>query len=38
MVTRYFHDHVLAEAMGLKAAATSGASLFYALDAEGLAG
>jgi len=38
VVARYFLDHVVPEAMGLKAAATGGAGLLYALDAEGLAG
>jgi hypothetical protein len=38
VVARYFHRHVVAEASGLKASATAGAELLYALDAEGLAG
>ncbi len=37
VVARYFLDHLVPEAAGLKAAALGGASLFYALDAEALA-
>ncbi|ANY18997.1 Acyl-CoA dehydrogenase [Tsuneonella dongtanensis] len=33
---RYFLDHVVPEALGMAAAARSGADLFYALDAEAL--
>jgi len=38
VVARYFLDHVVPEASGLKAAAAGGAKLLYALDAEALAG
>ena len=37
VVARFFLDHLVPEAMGLKAAAVGGAGLFYALDAEALA-
>jgi hypothetical protein len=36
VVARYFLDHIVPEASGLKAAAMGGASLLYALDAEAL--
>ena len=38
VTVRYFLDHVVPEATGLKAAATAGAGLFYELSAEQLAG
>ncbi len=38
VVARYFLDHVVPEAAGLRASATSGAALLYALDAATLAG
>ncbi|MGB3754009.1 MAG: acyl-CoA dehydrogenase [Parerythrobacter sp.] len=38
VTTRYFLDHIVPEAAGLKAAATGGADLFYSLTAEQLAG
>ncbi len=38
VVARYFLEHLVPEAMGLKAAATAGSALLYALDAEALAG
>lgn len=38
VTTRYFLDHIVPEAAGLKAAATDGAELLYALSAEQLAG
>ncbi|MFC0589793.1 acyl-CoA dehydrogenase family protein [Novosphingobium aquiterrae] len=38
VVTRYFAEHIAAETRGLKAAATAGAGLLYALDADVLAG
>jgi len=38
VVARYFAQHIATEAMGLKAAATAGADLLYALDAQALAG
>ncbi len=38
VVARYFHDHILPEVAGLKAAAMGGSSLLYALSAEALAG
>ncbi|NMW32641.1 acyl-CoA dehydrogenase [Altererythrobacter sp. RZ02] len=38
VTTRYFLDHVVPEAAGLKASATHGAALLYALSAEQLAG
>ncbi|WP_379548623.1 acyl-CoA dehydrogenase [Qipengyuania sp. DSG2-2] len=38
VTARYFLDHVVPEAAGLKAAATAGAELFYALDADALMG
>jgi hypothetical protein len=37
VVARYFHDHIVPEAAGLRPAATAGAALLYALDAEALA-
>jgi hypothetical protein len=37
VVARYFLEHVVPEAAGLKAAASAGAALLYQLDAEGLA-
>jgi alkylation response protein AidB-like acyl-CoA dehydrogenase len=36
VVARYFLDHLVPEALGLKAAAMGGASLLYTLDAEAL--
>ena len=38
VIARYFIDHLVSEAAGLKASATAGADLLYALDAETLAG
>jgi hypothetical protein len=38
VVARYFLEHVVPEAAGLKPAATAGAALLYELDAEALAG
>jgi alkylation response protein AidB-like acyl-CoA dehydrogenase len=38
VTARYFLDHVVPEAAGLKAVATAGAALFYELTAEQLAG
>jgi 3-(methylthio)propanoyl-CoA dehydrogenase len=38
IVARYFAEHLVPEARGLKAAATAGAGLLYALDAAALAG
>ena len=38
VIARYFLEHLVPEAMGLKAAATAGSALLYALDAEALAG
>lgn len=38
VTVRYFIDHIVPEAMGLKAAATAGAALLYAIDSEALAG
>jgi len=38
VVARYFLEHVVPEAAGFKAAATGGAALLYALDADALAG
>ena len=38
VIARYFIEHLVPEAHGLKAAATAGAGLLYALDAEALAG
>lgn len=38
VTTRYFLDHVVPEAAGLKAAATAGADLLYTLDADALTG
>jgi alkylation response protein AidB-like acyl-CoA dehydrogenase len=38
VVARYFVDHIAPEARGLKAQATGGAGLLYALDTEALAG
>lgn len=37
VVARYFAEHIAAETRGLKTAATAGAGLLYALDAEALA-
>ena len=37
VVARYFIEHLVPEALGLRAAATAGAGLLYALDAEALA-
>tara|TARA_B100001179_G_scaffold218776_2_gene191800 strand:- start:673 stop:2418 length:1746 start_codon:yes stop_codon:yes gene_type:complete len=37
VTTRYFLDHVVPEAIGLKASATAGAALLYELDAGALA-
>ncbi len=37
VVARYFLDHIVPEAAGLRAAAMGGAGLLYALDAEALA-
>ena len=37
VVSRFFLEHIVPEAIGLKAAALGGASLFYTLDAETLA-
>ncbi len=36
VIARYFLEHQVPEAMGLKASATAGAALLYALDAEAL--
>jgi alkylation response protein AidB-like acyl-CoA dehydrogenase len=36
VVARYFLDHLVPEALGLKPAATAGAALLYELDSEGL--
>ncbi len=38
VIARYFLDHLVPEAAGLKASATAGSSLLYALDAGELAG
>jgi alkylation response protein AidB-like acyl-CoA dehydrogenase len=38
VVVRYFVEHIVPEVAGLKAAATAGAGLLYALDAGALAG
>ncbi|WP_374282362.1 acyl-CoA dehydrogenase [Novosphingobium sp.] len=38
VIAGYFNTHLVPEARGLKAAATDGAGLLYALDAEALAG
>jgi alkylation response protein AidB-like acyl-CoA dehydrogenase len=38
LTARYFNDHLVPEAAGLKASALTGASLLYDLDAEALAG
>ncbi len=38
VVARYFAEHIAPEARGLKAQATAGAGLLYALDTEALAG
>ena len=38
VVARYFLDHLVPEARGLKASATAGAALLYALDADALTG
>jgi hypothetical protein len=38
IVARYFLEHVVPEAAGLKQAALGGAELLYALDAEALGG
>lgn len=38
VVARYFAQHIATEARGLKAAATAGSGLLYALNAEALAG
>ncbi|MFZ5745317.1 MAG: acyl-CoA dehydrogenase [Pseudomonadota bacterium] len=38
VVARYFANHIASEARGLKAQATAGSALLYALDAEALAG
>ncbi len=38
VIARYFIDHIVPEAAGLLGAATGGAALLYALDAEALAG
>lgn len=38
VIARYFVEHIVPEARGLKAAATAGAGLLYALDAAALAG
>ncbi|MCC6927142.1 acyl-CoA dehydrogenase [Novosphingobium sp.] len=38
VVARFFAEQIATEALGLKAAATAGAGLLYALDAEALAG
>ncbi len=38
VVARFFAQQIATEALGLKTAATAGASLLYALDAEALAG
>ncbi len=38
ITTRFFIDHIVPEAVGLKASATAGAGLLYELDAAALAG
>ena len=38
VIARYFAEHLVPEVLGLKAAATGGSALFYALDADELAG
>lgn len=38
VIARYFIEHIVPETRGLKAAATAGADLLYALDADALAG
>ncbi len=38
VIARYFVEHIVPEARGLKAAATAGADLLYTLDAAALAG
>ena len=38
VIARYFASHIASEARGLKAQATAGSALLYALDAEALAG
>ena len=38
VIARYFAEHLVPEARGLKAAATAGAGLLYALDSAALAG
>ena len=38
VIARYFLEHLVPEALGLKASATAGAELLYALDAGALAG
>ena len=38
VTTRYYLDHLVPEALGLKAAAMSGADLLYQLDSAELAG
>ncbi|MBK8630910.1 MAG: acyl-CoA dehydrogenase [Sphingomonadales bacterium] len=38
VIARYFVEHIVPEARGLKAAGTAGAELLYALDAAALAG
>jgi 3-(methylthio)propanoyl-CoA dehydrogenase len=38
VIARYFLDHLVPEAAGLKSAAMGGAALLYALDSEALAG
>ena len=38
VIARYFVEHIVPEARGLKAAATAGAELLYTLDAAALAG
>ena len=38
VIARYFLEHLVPEALGLKAAASAGAQLLYVLDAEALAG
>ena len=38
VVARYFAEHLVPEARGLKAAAMAGAALLYALDTAALAG
>jgi hypothetical protein len=38
VVCRYFLEHLVPEAAGLKASAMDGAALLYALDSEALTG